>query len=66
MKCANCERDAVYTVDPKIANAVNYCALHLPTYLKAAAEAGAYPLNAPKASKKKSAEPEVTEEATAE
>ena len=47
MKCANCSRDAIYTVAPSYSNAINYCGLCIPTYLRDAAQNGAYPLDTP-------------------
>lgn len=63
IKCANCEKEAVYTcADPGV-NPVNYCATCLPTWLHIRAELGHFPLNVPPSatkSKKKSAAEEET------
>jgi hypothetical protein len=63
MKCANCDRDALYTIKRPSVNTVNYCQFHLPLNLKDAADKGMHPLDVPvveapvveKPSKKKSA-----------
>jgi hypothetical protein len=44
MKCANCERAAIFTVDNPGANPIDYCGTHLPERLYSLAMAGKYPL----------------------
>lgn len=70
MKCSNCDNDALYEVDPVVANTAYYCDRHIPDLLKLAALEGKYPVGgvvvedaveeAPK--KKKKSEPVVEPE----
>jgi hypothetical protein len=73
MKCANCNREALYTYVIAGNHNINYCQSHLPRFLTAQKKAGLLPLvKAPvvetpvKVSKKKETEtvvePEVVEE----
>lgn len=72
IKCANCEKDAVYTVDDKATNPVDYCHECLPKWLHDRAAAGEFKLvkpeevveAKPKTTKKKTEEP--VEEAPAD
>ena len=64
-KCDNCENEALYTLADPGANPVNFCNADLPTWLRDRASAGQLPLvkpEAPKASKKKTAEEETADE----
>lgn len=64
MKCDNCSSDAVYTIDPKIANPVNFCVVHLPEPYRLTAATGVYDIAKPepaKSSKKKAPEEAPTE-----
>ena len=58
MKCANCDKDAAFTVTHTAARAVNYCEKCLPAHLRVDAYSGKYPLAVPavKRSKKKAAD----------
>ncbi len=66
MKCANCQRDALYSYPVSGGYAINYCQSHLPGFLASRKKAGLLPLQTPKvveepapakASKKKEVEP---------
>jgi len=68
MKCANCEKDAVYTYDDKASNPTDYCHECLPVWLHNRAAAGEFQLvresveeAKPKSSKKKIEEPVIEE-----
>jgi hypothetical protein len=69
IKCVNCEKDAIYTVDDKVTNPVDYCHGCLPKWLYDRAAAGEFQLvkpeevveAKPKTTKKKTEEPKVEE-----
>jgi hypothetical protein len=72
IKCANCEKDAIYTVDDRATNPVDYCHGCLPKWLYDRAASGEFQMvkpeevveAKPKATKKKTEEP--VEEAPAD
>lgn len=74
MKCANCQRDALYTYQISGGYSIHYCQAHLPGFLTSQKKAGLLPLQVPKpvetpakSSKKKEVTPEpVAEETSAE
>lgn len=45
MKCANCEKSAIYTVVNPATTSVSYCARCLPAHLRSRASAGHFPLD---------------------
>lgn len=68
MKCANCNRDALYTYVIAGNHSIHYCQYHLPRFLTAQKKAGLLPLVKPpvietpaKVSKKKETEVVVDE-----
>jgi len=60
MKCVNCDRDAVYTLNDPGFNTIDYCNICLPRHLHKRAESGQLRLR--EAPKSKSKAPETVDE----
>lgn len=65
MKCDNCDKEAIFTINDPGANQVFYCSTCLPGWLSERASLGQLDLpkkEAPKSSKKKATEEEPSDE----